>query len=183
MTLDDVAETVRNRLGLAVNEKPRIKTLVNGALQSLAYKLAYSSSRGLLVVEINKTPVLGKIDLSDAAFAGILIDTYQMEGSITKQNDDGTTFFPVQSMSKLRATSPVDPKITWYLMRDRSLVFKNPADGALNTYITPVRLAGSRIPTLADLPGQLDRPLVDEVTLLTEGKGSAINLNIGGPQG
>jgi hypothetical protein len=180
LTLDNLAEVVRNRLGLPPNEVPRLKTLVNGALQSLAYKVSRRGDRALLVVEINKAPVAGKIDLSVADFDAILIDTYRMEGAVSAP---GLIFQHASSLQKLQTSMPTDTTYVWYFLRDRALVFRNPTTGALDTFATSVHLAGSRIPTLADMPPVYDMEIEDELAMLAEGKGDAINLSVGGPQG
>lgn len=183
LVADDIAEVVRGRLGLSANDVPRLITLIPGALQSLAYKVSRRGDRSLLVVEIDKTPVSGEIDLSDVAFDAILIDTYRMEGAIATQDEANVIFQNVSSLQKLRATMPVDTNYVWYLLRDRALIFRHPTTGALNTYATPLKLAGSFIPTLANMPSVYDKEIEDELAMLAEGKGDAINLNVGGPQG
>lgn len=179
LTLDALAETARNRLNLPPNDVPRLKTLVNGALQSLANKVARRGDRALLVVEIDATPSGGKIDLSDSDFDAILIDTYRMEGAIRA---DGFVFQHASSFQKLQASMPRDETYVWYSLRDRALVFRHPVTGALDTFATPVHLAGSRVPTLANMPDVYDDEIAAEVVKLAQGKDDAVKINLGGPQ-
>lgn len=178
LTIDTIGVLVRRRVNAPVSDRPRFETMVNDALKALARRVSLRPDRALLVVSINKTPSSGKIDLSDAAFAAILIDTYKIEGAIATQAETDTVFQHVSSIPKMRATTPTDPNYVLYHLQDRALVFKDPAGGALDTYATALKLAGSRIPTLSDMPSVLDNDLIDEVERIAKGQSEAPTLNI-----
>lgn len=172
LTVALIAEAARQRLGWSVGEIPRLEFLVPEALKALARRIADSGpdARQLLVRDINATPVAGVIDLSAVGFTAVLIDTYQREGAINTQAETALSFFHVPTLTALKATTPADANLVWYHLRGRQLIFKNPATGALNTFATNVKLAGSYVPTLAEMPDVLDDELIVEVMDAARGK-------------
>ena len=157
-TLDKptLVEIVRNRLNLPPNEAPRIGTLVSAGMERLARAVKDSEDRNkLLALIANKNPTAGVLDLSTSDFENILTDTLRRPGAIRTHTDSRKIFRCAPSYDALRATMPDDADMVWFFLQDDNLIFRNPADAALNTYATPLDLVASYIPE----PDSVDRPL------------------------
>lgn len=174
LTQDQFAEILRQRLELAPNDGPRLEILVPDALRRMPDVLRDSVKRHFLTSQINKTPIAGVVDLTDAAFVNVLIDTYREAGAINTQAETSVTFYHAPSLDALKVDTPKDLTAVWYHLRSPSLlVFKNPVDNALNTYAVPVALLGLFIPTLNTLRDELNTELVDRMEELFKGLGGA----------
>lgn len=174
-TLDsnNICARVRARWGNLIPESLRVRADFNIALsifsgmERLGRVIKDSSDRPLLVVDISATPTDGRIDLTGADFAYTFIDTLKLPGAIDTAAESALTFSPAPSLDALKATTPTDTSKVWFYLRGQELIFKNPADGALDTYATALKLAMSYIPVLGNadrpLPGALDGQLIDRV--------------------
>lgn len=174
LTSSDICARVR-ALWVAMLPQPlvaraehNIALTIPAGFERLARAVKDTADRQLLVIEIVKAPVAGKLDLTHADFNGILIDTYRMPGAINTSAVSALVFNHAPSLDALKATPPTDPTCIWYHLRGKQLVFRDPVTGALNTYATSLSLAGSYIPELGNanrpLPGELDGQAVDRVT-------------------
>lgn len=164
-----------------------ISLCVFGGCERLARVVKDSADRNLLIREIaNQAPVAGVLDLTDVAFANYLTDTYRREGAIRTTTPSAVTFHHVSDINRLQATDPEDETCVWYLLRGQELVFKNPADGTLNTYVTPVSLTGSYIPEIGNndlpLPFELEDALIDQVDGLVKQLGGMKFLQMDGEE-
>lgn len=175
LTSTDISARVRAMLmiGLPVPMVARadhnIALCIPGGCERLGRSVKESSDRALLSATLtNKAPTAGVLDLSIAAYANFFIDTFRRQGAISSYASSVTVFSHVADINQLRASTPADPDYVWYHLLDKAhLVFKNPADGRLNTYTTPLNLTGSYFPVLGDatlvMPGELDDQLVSRV--------------------
>jgi len=162
LSLDEIAEVVRNRLNLAPADVPRIKTLIPGALKSLALKVARRADFEALRGEFASNIVNGVIALNNPAIIlQVLPDTgvLLVNGQISKS---------APSYHALREKVPND--IYRWALLGQTIHVKDINIGALGTVNQPFTLTYSRIPTLADIPDSYDDELADETVLLASGK-------------
>lgn len=107
------------------------------------------------------TPVLGVVDLTVAAFKNCLFSTLGREGCIKLSSGAiSPSVRPVREYNLLLAKLPKD--CVWYFLNNTKLVFKNPADGLLTTYVTALKANVSYIPTIDDATLPLPDELVDQ---------------------
>jgi hypothetical protein len=166
LTIQTAAEIARQRLNVSIEDLPRIEVLIPDALRRLgrAVTAKESSDRHFLMKSINATPGSGAIDLSSSTFANVFIDTYREEGAIRAQNGDPTIFFHTPTLTSLLASFPKDDSVVFYHLHGlKRLVFRNPTDGLITTFATPVSLMGAFMPTFSDLPEELDDQLIDRI--------------------
>lgn len=180
ITTNDICGRVRSLWAplLAQNLVPRadhnIGLAIWAGMERLAKAIKDSSDRPLLITELtNKTPVLGVIDLSTATYANFLIDTFRLPGAINTSAESAVVFNHVATLSDLKLARQADLTCVWYHLRGKNLIFRNPVTPfALNTYVTPVNLAGSYIPLLGSatlpLPFELEGQLIDRVAELMQ---------------
>ena len=179
----DVCARVRARWIVSLPDHLRdrvdhnIALCIPGGCERLARSVKDTTDRRLLTLTIeNEAPDAGVIDLTHADFASMLIDTFRQPGAINTFAPSSTVFNHVPSMDALKASTPVDPTCVWYHLQDQKrLVFKNPADNALNTYITPLSLTGVYIPDFGSatrpVVGELNDQLVDRVNEIVKQMG------------
>src|SRR5688572_27801435 len=99
MTSNDICARVRARWSgllpapLVPRADHNISLTIFGGCERLARTIKDSADRPLLITEIdNKAPVAGRIDLTHADYAGILIDTYKLPGAIVTNAESPVVF-------------------------------------------------------------------------------------------
>lgn len=163
LSLADIGEIARNRLGLPPNEAPRLVTMVPGALKSLALKVARRSDYATLRKEIAVNCVAGVITLADAT---ILVQVLLETGELIL---DGKVAKAAPSFHDLTLKMPTDV-YRWSLRGPTKIYVTDLVTGALNAVNKAGTLTFNSIPTLAEMPDSLDKDLLDEVVILGSGK-------------
>lgn len=165
-TVNDICARVRARLNMflplpLVNRADEnISLLIYGGLERLALALKDSAQRHLVMTTVDASSVSGVVDLTASVFNNVYPDTIKDDGAVTLQSESAAVFKHVSSMARLRAKTPTDTTYVQYHLRNRSsVVFKNPADGALNTYAQALRFNVAYLPVIGDST----RPLYNEV--------------------
>lgn len=163
LTSDNLAEIVRNRLNLAPNEVPRIKTLINDALKSLAYKVARRADFEAWRKEIAVTCTAGVITLADTSIlVEVLLDTGELilNGKYAKA---------APSFQELTLKMPTDV-YRWSLRGPTKIYVTDLATGALGTVNQTGTVAFNATLTLSEMPDAYDEQLSTELMLIAAGK-------------
>lgn len=171
---NDICARVRARwapmlpLPLTARADHNISLVIPGGLERLAHAIRDSADKALLMKVVNKAPVAGVLDLTQADFAGMFPETFKRPGAITTQAESNLVFNSVPSFDALKGDFPDDSTCVWFYLRAKThLHFRTPGTGALNTYATTLSLAGSYIAELGNaarpLPEELDDQAVDRV--------------------
>ena len=163
LTLDEVAETVRNRLGWAPASVPRVKTLVPRGLEVLALRVARRADYETLRDEVNINVVNGVVSL--AALTDLLLQVLPETGLLII---NGSVAKAAPNYQALTEKTPND--VYRWALRDGAIHVKNINTGALGAVNQAGTLAYSRLPTLANLPDVYNEELTKEVMLLADGK-------------
>jgi len=158
-----VSEVARQRLSLAPADAPRLESLIDGALKSLAIKIARRTDWEALRKEINVACAAGVITLNDTSIlTEVLLDTGELilNGKFAK---------PAPSYQELILKLPADV-YRWSLRTPTKIYVTDLATGALGTVTQNGTLTCNFTPTLAELPDQYDSELISEVMSLAGGR-------------
>jgi hypothetical protein len=182
LTTIDVLERVRNRVAPDADERSIqkidfiIETNIPGALNRLGRTVAQSAEFRLLQKEFAVPPVAGIADVGAQDTGNqILWDTVERTGTVRETTDttNKRPFIRVPRRSSLYSANPTTDAIHYFVEANKKLALKG-ADGVLGTYITPVTLTASIIPTLALLPAQFEDLFIDILTEMVGVRGGAI---------
>lgn len=163
LTVDNVAELARQRLGWVPSNLPRLKVMVPLALKSLALKIARRSDfENLRKPPINVNCINGVIAIPSPA---ILLQALLETGLLIL---DGKTTKAAPNYHDLDTKLPADV-YRWTLLGG-SIVVKDLVTGAFGTVNKAGTLTANYLPTLLELPDQYDEELTEEVCILATGK-------------
>lgn len=146
-----------------------IEMCIPGALEALAEAVAASGQRRMLMKDFPSTAATaGLLDLSVAAFAGMLVHTLPLYGQVRLNSGTTPILWSPPRRNAALATSQLDVIHCW--LEGRNLRFKN-TDGSISTFVAATVVNASFIPTVATLPQELEGMLVSTLTTLVSERG------------
>ena len=183
LTTIDILERVRNRIAPDATERNLqkldylVETNISNALSRVGRLVAQSSEFRLLQKEFAVTPVAGVADVG-AQDSGnqILWDTVEKTGIIRETADTSNKrpFIRVPRRQSLYAANASNDAVHYFIEGTKKITLKDSA-GALGSYVTPITLTASVIPTISTLPPQFEGLFIDVLTELVgvRGRGPA----------
>ena len=184
LTTIDILERVRNRVAPDAPARALqkldyvIETNINGALARLARIVAQSAEFHLLQKEFTFTPVAGVGDLTTIAGTDedtILYDSVLRTGHLRFTSDAAskTPLIRVPRYQSLYSSSLPSDAVHYFIRSDKKVVFRA-TDGTINSFVTPMTLTASVIPTVASLPPQFENLFIDILTEMVAQKGGIV---------
>lgn len=193
LTTLDIQERVRNRCApdasaaLIPKVDYLIETSIPDGLERLGRQVAASAEYKVLQADFTGTPVSGvlSIDTMTPVVAGnapasILWDWLEKRINLRETADQTNkrTFIRVPRRNAFYSSLSVSPNcVHYYLMGDHKAALKDATGilpGAMGAYVANVTLTASMIPTLANLPQQLEELFISLLTEIVGGKGGGL---------
>jgi hypothetical protein len=142
-----------------------IEAAINPALQTVSQEVADSDDPSILRKDFTATPTAGVLDLSATSptdLTPIIVKSLERVGSV-RLSSGSVGMIRVNRDASLRSTITNTAEAHHYLIQGRQLLFKNASDNSLTTFVSPIKLTANYVPTLAQLPSQLDTRLIQEI--------------------